>query len=89
MSNDTVVSLAAPAPVSDPLTKLLRSGARWLIEAAVSAEFEEFRSAFGHEKLPETQALHCPLKRGNSRNGATPLQQVAAGTYADSLALAA
>ena len=32
MSNDTVVSLAAPAPVSDPLTELLRSGARRLIE---------------------------------------------------------
>ena len=67
MSNDTVVSLATPAPVCDPLTELLRSGARRLIEAAVSAEFEEYLSAFGHEKLPETQALHCPLKRGNSK----------------------
>ena len=28
MSNDTVVSLAAPARVSDPLTELLRTGAR-------------------------------------------------------------
>ena len=27
MSNDTVVSLAAPARVSDPLTELLRTGA--------------------------------------------------------------
>ena len=53
MSNDTVVSLAAPAPVCDPLTELLRSGARRLIEAAVSAEFEEYLSAFGHEKLPD------------------------------------
>ena len=32
MSNDTVVSLAAPARVSDPLTELLRTGARRLIE---------------------------------------------------------
>ena len=31
MSNDTVVSLAVPAQVSDPLTELLRSGARRLI----------------------------------------------------------
>ena len=35
MSNDTVVSLASPARVSDPLTEFLRSGARRLIEAAV------------------------------------------------------
>ena len=55
MSNDTVVSRATPAPVSDPLTELLRSGARRLIEAAVRAEFEENLSAFGHEKLPDGQ----------------------------------
>ena len=66
MSNDTVVSPAAPAPVSDPLTELLRSGARRLTEATVRAEFEEYLSSFDHEKLPETQTLHCPLKRGNS-----------------------
>ena len=53
MSNDNVVSLATPAGVSDPLTELLRTGARRLIEAAVSAEFEEYLSAFGHEKLPD------------------------------------
>ena len=35
MSNDTVVSLAAPALVPDPLTELVRSGARRLVEAAV------------------------------------------------------
>ena len=35
MSNDTVVSLAAPARVCDPLTELLRSGARRLIEVAL------------------------------------------------------
>ena len=46
MGNDNVVSLAAPASVSDPLTDLLRAGARRLIEAAVSAEFGEYLSAF-------------------------------------------
>ena len=45
MSNDNVVSLAAPAEVSDPLTDLLRSGARRLIQAAVATEFEEYLSA--------------------------------------------
>ena len=53
MSNDTVVSLAVPAQVSDPLTELLRSGARRLIEAAVSAEFEEYLSGFVQEQLPD------------------------------------
>ena len=53
MSNDTVVSLAAPARVSDPLTELLRTGARRLIEAAVTAEFEEYLSAFVQEQLGE------------------------------------
>ena len=53
MSNDTVVSLAAPALVPDPLTELLRSGARRLVEAAVRAELEEHLPAFGHEKLPD------------------------------------
>ena len=46
MSNHNVVSLAAPAGVSDPLTDLMRSDARRLIQAAVSAEFEEYLSAF-------------------------------------------
>ena len=53
MSNDTVVSLAAPARVSDPLTELLRSGARRLIEAAATAKFEEYLSGFVQEKLPD------------------------------------
>ena len=53
MSNDTVVSLAAPARVSDPLTELLRTGSRRLVEAAVSAEFDEYLSAFVQEQLPD------------------------------------
>ena len=53
MSNDTVVLLAAPARVSEPLRELLRSGARRLIEVAVSAEFEQYLSGFVHEKLPD------------------------------------
>ena len=53
MSNDTVVSLVAPAQGSDPLTELLRTGARRLIEAAVTAEFEEYISRFVQEQLPD------------------------------------
>ena len=59
------VSLAAPAAVSDPLTALLRAGARRLIEAAVSAEFGEYLSAFEEEKLPDG-------RRRMVRNGHRP-----------------
>ena len=53
MSNDSVVSLAAPSEVSDPLTELLRNSARRLIQAAVAAEFEEYLSAFETETLAD------------------------------------
>ncbi len=46
MDNDNVVVLATPAAVSDPLTDLLRTGARQLIEAAVIAELDEYLAAF-------------------------------------------
>ena len=72
MSNDSVVSLATPAEVSDPLTELLRTGARQLIEAAVSAEFQEYLSAFGSEKLPDGRQRVV-------RNGHLPERQVLTG----------
>ena len=72
MGNDNVVSLAAPAAVSDPLTDLLRAGARRLIEAAVSAEFGEYLSAFEEEKLPDG-------RRRMVRNGHLPERQILTG----------
>ncbi len=72
MGNDKVVSLAAPASVSDPLTDLLRAGARRLIEAAVSAEFGEYLSAFEEEKLPDG-------RRRMVRNGHLPERQILTG----------
>ena len=72
MGNDNVVSLAAPAAVSDPLTDLLRAGARRLIEAAVSAEFGEYLSAFEEEKLPDG-------RRQMVRNGHLPERQILTG----------
>ena len=62
MSNDTVVSLAAPARVSDPLTELLRSGARRLIEAAVTAEFEEYLSGFAYGEAARRTAAGGPQR---------------------------
>ena len=72
MGNDKVVSLATPASVSDPLTDLLRAGARRLIEAAVSAEFGEYLSAFEEEKLPDG-------RRRRGRNGHLPERQILTG----------
>ena len=72
MGNDNVVSLAAPAAVSDPLTDLLRAGARRLIEAAVSAEFGGYLSAFEEEKLPDG-------RRRMVRNGHLPERQILTG----------
>ena len=72
MSNDTVVSLAVPALVPDPLTELLRSGARRLVEAVVRAEFEEHLSAFGHEKLPDGRQRVV-------RNGRLPERKILTG----------
>ena len=75
MSNDTVVSLAAPARVSDPLTELLRTGARRLIEAAVTAEFEEYLSGFVQEKLPDGRQRVV-------RNGHLPERKILTGARA-------
>ena len=72
MSNDTVVSLAAPARVCDPLTELLRTGARRLIEAAVTAEFEEYLSGFAQEKLPDGRQRVV-------RNGHLPERKILTG----------
>ena len=72
MSNDNVVSLAAPATFSDPLTDLLRAVARWLIEAAVAAEFEDLLSAFEREKLADG-------RRRVVRNGHLPERQILTG----------
>ena len=69
MSNDNVVSLAAPAEVSDPLADLLRAGARQLIEAA---EFEEFLAAFRERQLPDG-------RRRVVRNGHLPERRILTG----------
>ncbi|MYA36257.1 MAG: IS256 family transposase [Gammaproteobacteria bacterium] len=74
MSKDNVVSLAAPASgvLSDPLTDLLRLNARRLIEVAVAAEFEEYLSAFGEERLPDG-------RRRVVRNGSHPERKILTG----------
>jgi len=38
MSEDNIVSFPMPEGVEDPLSELLRDGARWLIQQAIEAE---------------------------------------------------
>ena len=58
MSNTTVIPLRQPATIDDPLTEVLRVGARELLAKAVEAEVEEFlaahaglRTADGHQHV--------------------------------------
>ena len=65
-SNTTVVPLRQPETIDDPLTAILRSGARRLLAQAVEAEAEAFLAAMKGAPLPdglayEAAALAEPL----------------------------
>lgn len=54
MSNDsTVVQFRQPGEITDPLTEILRSGARQLLAQAVEAELEAFLASMRDQKLPD------------------------------------
>ena len=50
-SNNTVVHFRQPDEIDDPLTAVLRSGARRLLAQAVEAEAEAFLAAMKGERL--------------------------------------
>ena len=50
MEKDTVVSLKKPAEESDPLSSLLREGARALLHDAVEAELATYLAEHGGER---------------------------------------
>jgi hypothetical protein len=52
-SDTTVVPLRQPAELDDPLTAVLRSGARRLLAQAIEAEAEAFLAAMKGERLPD------------------------------------
>jgi putative transposase len=52
-SNNTVVPLRQPEAVEDPLTAVLRSGARRLLVEAVEAEAEAFLAELKGLRLPD------------------------------------
>jgi putative transposase len=53
MTENNVVTLRQKEEIDDPLTEILRSGAKRLIEQAVEAEFAAFLAAHGDLKLPD------------------------------------
>ena len=52
-SNSTVVSFRQPDEIDDPLTAVLRSGARRLLAQAIEAEAEAFLAAMKDKRLPD------------------------------------
>ncbi len=52
-SDSTVVPLRQPDEIDDPLTAVLRNGARRLLAQAVEAEAEAFLAAMKHLRLPD------------------------------------
>ena len=72
MSKDNVVPIQGPEESVDPLTDLLRAGARRLIEQAVEAELEEQLSAHAERRLPDGRAAVV-------RNGYLPEREIQTG----------
>jgi len=72
MSDSTVVSLRQPETMDDPLTAVLRSGARRLLAQAIEAEAEAFLAAM--------KGLHLPDGRDRVvRHGHGPEREVQTG----------
>ena len=62
MKKDTVVSLKKPAEESDPLTSLLRDGARQLLHEAVEAELTDYLSQYQVER--DSSGRRCVVRNG-------------------------
>ena len=78
MEENTLIGFVKPRTISDPLTELLRMGARKLIEAAIQAELSEFLGQFEQRKTSEG-------KRGVIRNGYQPEREILTGVGAVSV----
>nr|WP_319514376.1 IS256 family transposase [uncultured Cohaesibacter sp.] len=72
MDENTIVELPGRDAVSDPLTELLRKGARQLLQTAVEAELEAFLKEFKEQKTPDGLA-------GVVRNGHHPERTIQTG----------
>ena len=81
MSVNTVVSLRQPETIDDPLTAVLRSGARRLLAQAIEAEAEAFLAAMRSERLPDGRERivrhgHGPERQVQTGIGPVEVQRV-------------
>jgi putative transposase len=72
MSKSNVIELSGREETGDPLTALLRTGARTLIERAVEAELVEFMARFEGRRLEDGRAAVV-------RNGYQPERAIETG----------
>jgi len=72
MSNNTIIALRQPETIDDPLTEVLRAGARELLAKAVEAEVEEFLAS--HNTLRTTDGHQRVVRHGHG-----PERQVQTG----------
>jgi putative transposase len=72
MSKNNVVEFAGREEISDPLTEMLRRGARELIQKAVEAELSEFMEGFSDRRLEDRRAAVV-------RNGHHPEREIQTG----------
>lgn len=72
MAKSNVIGLAGRDETADPLTELLRSGARQLLQCAVETELAEFLDQFGGRRLEDGRAAVV-------RNGHHPERDIQTG----------
>ena len=82
MTTDSSISvLRQPGAIDDPLTTVLREGARRLLAEAIEAEAEEFLQSMREERLADDRARfvrhgHGPERSIQTGIGAVPVQRV-------------
>jgi putative transposase len=79
--NSTIVSFQHPDAIDDPLTAVLRSGARRLLAQAIEAEAEAFLAAMRGERLADGRARlvrhgHGPERMIQTGIGPVPVSRV-------------
>ena len=82
MNEDSnLVRLRQPDEIDDPLTAILRAGARRLLEQAIEAEVESFLAGMRDLKLPDGRARlvrhgHGPERQIQTGIGPVPVARV-------------
>ncbi len=84
----TVVRLRQPGEVDDPLTEVLRAGARRLLTQAIEAEVESFLASVKDEKLPDGRDRvvrhgHGPEREIQTGIGPVPVRRAKVRDRAD------